>query len=195
MITKTDHRIVITEMENIPIKSRRKNNRNEKKHDLDKLKILEYNDQFKEVQHRKIYERESTSNPQEKWNNIVKSTNEAAEEVLDLRKNGSRYSVNPRIKELSILQRKLQTQINNSNTEKCKTLRHERNKLLNKMHRLLEDEKHNKVIRNLEEVEKRHDNACKMYAAVRILQRKRKKIPLLIDTKNELRHTRKRKLK
>ena len=27
MITKTDHRIVITDMENIPIKSRRKNNR------------------------------------------------------------------------------------------------------------------------------------------------------------------------
>ena len=102
--------------------------------------------------------------------------------MLGLRKNGSRYSVNPRIKELSILQRKLQTQINNSNTEKCKTLRHERNKLLNKMHRLLEDEKHNKVIRNLEEVEKRHDDAGKMYAAVRILQGKRKKIPLLIDT-------------
>ena len=117
------------------------------------------------------------------YTNIVNSCHKASKDVLGFRKNGSRQSVNPKIIELSNLQKEIQTKINNSNAEDCQTLRRQRNKIMNEIHRILEKQKHNKIIEGIQEVERHHEDSGKMYAAVKILQGKRKKIPLLVDTK------------
>jgi hypothetical protein len=181
MNTRTDHRIVIAEIMDIPIKTFKKT-KSQKKYDFDKLKSEDHRERYKEAQRQYINECDDTPTVQGKWDNIVKCCHKASEEVLGFRKNGSRNSVNPRVIELSGLQKELQTKINNSNAEECQHLRRERNRMLNEMHTILEEEKHGKVIDNINEVERRHDDSQKMYAAVKILQGKRKKTPILVDT-------------
>ena len=183
MSTRTDHRMVIADIENIPIKICRMNKK-EKQYDFNKLNVHEFREQYKETMCQKLNESENQTTTQEKWDHLVKCTHETSKEILGYRKNGSRYSENPRIKELSEKQRKLQVRINNSNSETCASVRRERNNILNEIHRLLEIEKHNKILKSVEEVEKRQEDSGKMYAAIRIMQGKYKKVPLVIETKN-----------
>ena len=182
MITKTDHRIVITDVENISLKISRYNKK-EKQYDFDKLNIQEYQEQYKEIKRQKLNENHEVRSPQEKWNYFVKCTHETSKEVLGYRKNGSRYSLNPRIKELSEKQKEVQIKINNSKSDKCTELRRERNTYLNEIHRLLEQEKHSNILKSIQEVEKQHNDSGKMYAAIRIMQGKYKRVPLLVETK------------
>ena len=84
---------------------------------------------------------------------------------------------------MSDKQQDLHIRINNSKNDiNCTSLRNERNQTLNKMHRILEREKFTQMLDDIKEVEKQKNDSGKMYAALRILQRKNKRIPLVVDT-------------
>eukprot|EP00112_Aurelia_sp_Birch-Aquarium-sp1_P006845 Seg1748.8 transcript_id=Seg1748.8/GoldUCD/mRNA.D3Y31 product="RNA-directed DNA polymerase from mobile element jockey" protein_id=Seg1748.8/GoldUCD/D3Y31 len=72
--------------------------------------------------------------------------------------------------------------MNNSNSIKCIELRKQRNNKLKELHQLLEQEKHNKIIAEAENINRSGNDSAKMYKAVKILQRKTPKALLIIDT-------------
>ena len=112
--------------------------------------------------------------PQQKWDHVVKCTHKASEEVLGYQNKNKRESVNPIIKQLSEKQREIQTQINKSkNNNKCTVLRNERNRIMNRMHRILEQEKHSQILEDIREVEKQKMTLAKCMLPYAFYRRKR----------------------
>ena len=52
------------------------------------------------------------------------------------------------------------------------------------MHRILEQEKHSQILEDIREVEKQKNDSGKMYAAIRILQKKKKRTQMVITSEN-----------
>ena len=73
--------------------------------------------------------------------------------------------------------------MNNSNNINCQALRKERNKKLNRIHEILEEEKYSDILAQAEEINNVHNDSAKMYKAVKDLQRRKQpKVLLLIET-------------
>ena len=184
--TRTDHRLVLTNIKYKVPKFYRANNKEIVVYDFDKFKLPEYRNHYKETLQNNLAVLEiENKTSQQKWDHIVKCTHETSEKVIGYRNNNKRVSVNPVIKDLSQKQRELQTKINNSkNSNECTSLRRERNQIMNQMHRTLEQEKYSQVLDDIQEVEKQKNDSGKMYAAIRILQKKKKRVPMLINSEH-----------
>ena len=56
--------------------------------------------------------------------------------------------------------------------------------IMNRMHRILEQEKHSQILEDIREVEKQKNDSGKMYAAIRILQKEKKRTQMVINSEN-----------
>ena len=124
---------------------------------------------------------------QEKWNNIVKATVEAAEETIG-RKKKNIVSKNNTIINLSHQQKKLRNEMDSTTSpEQKEKLKVERNKIINKIHTEINKEQTDKIDKILNEIENKPDDSRRMFEAVKSLKRCKPKNKMLIkDNKNRL---------
>ena len=184
MFTKSDHRLVIGDFK--IRKSRSNYNRtNVKQIDYNKLKLEDHSKLYRETLCQKLNSNIIPSNIQNKWNYITNSIKETSKEILGYKDKSNKKSENPVVKKLSEHQRQIQTQINSSKNDlKCTELRKERNKVMNKIHRVLEEERNSHLISEAERIEHLKSDTHKMFTAVRVIQNKNPKRPLLINSDN-----------
>ena len=84
--------------------------------------------------------------------------------------------------QLSEQQRKLNTLLNTTNDQKKREeIRQQRNRKLNKIHEQLAEEKHQKILEQIQEIEKSQEDSYRMFKAIKILKSTEKKKPLLIQ--------------
>ena len=119
--------------------------------------------------------------PQQIWDNITKEIHKTSKEIIGEKKR-KHYSVNPTVIKLSEEQRQLHIEMNNNGSIMCRDLRRKRNNKLKEIHQILEHEKHNKVIEQANNINNSKNNSTQMYKAVKIVQRKNPKTPLIINT-------------
>ena len=181
--TKTDHRMVIMTSRGIDPQPHRRNQTKKENINFENLRDPENQEKYKKA----VEEHFNTNTPegqQQKWDHIVKANHEAAKQVLGKKTNKTKGS-NPEIRELSEQQKELNTKINsNIPAEKRIELRKERSKILTEIHGKLEQERTAQIREEIEDLERNQNDATKMFQAVRLLQKKDKPKPLLIETEN-----------
>ena len=151
---------------------------------LDDLRNPETQRRYKEEVKNRLENMIATT-AQEKWTSIQKACKEAAENTLE-KKVRTQQIENEEIKELSEKQSKLRNEINSSKSEKEKVAkRKERNATLKEIHQKIEEEENNKIIKQVEDIEKYKDDSRRMYRVVRKLQRKEPKKKILVDSDME----------
>ena len=123
------------------------------------------------------------TNIQERWNNIVKSTREAA--VTTVGYKTSKQSNSKTVLDLSIKQKKLLMEINAETykNEKRK-LKKERNKVLNQIQKAIKEEKNNKLAEIMKPIENKTNPHDQMFEAIKQLKRMKPKKNLIIKTEN-----------
>ena len=123
------------------------------------------------------------TNIQEKWNNIVECTKQAAIETIGYK--GKKKSSNQQIRKLSSEQRSILQEINST---KCMTkkrnLKQKRNKVLNEIHKEIKQQKNEEIKQCMEPIENSHTHPNKTYEAIKQLKRMKPKKDLVIKTKN-----------
>ena len=130
---------------------------------------------------------DKTNNVQTKWDNIKKCTINAAIKVAGYNTRNNHHRNNKQIEELSKKQKQLHNEITSTRCKnKQKTLKAERNQILNKIHKEIKKEENNKISDKLKPIENMPDDANKTYRAVKHLKRMKQKTKLLIKTKNGL---------
>ena len=186
--TNTDHRLVIT---TIKLTWHKVFNKNEKtiKYNPQLLREKATKEAFTKTAEQK-YEQNKTKTVKEtaqtQWNNITQACLEAAKEHLKAEKKQLK-SENPEIVTLSNTQKKLRNDINAiTDKNKIKELKTERNRTLKKIHKLIEAEKTQKILEQVEEIENSKDDSNRMYKAVRQLQQSKPKKKLAVDGENGL---------
>ena len=138
-----------------------------------------------------ITEKLKTTNPstvQQKWNNVVNITKEAAIEVAGYkqRKKTSKRQ-NQEITRLSKQQKSIHQQIKTTQSKTTiKQLKKDRNKILGKIHQILENEENMAVQSCLKPIEEMPDEPIKTYAAVKQMKKMKPRKPLLVKTENGL---------
>lgn len=182
--TYTDHRLVLTTMR-ITIKHKTKTF--QKKIDLQKLKhpITRAKYAFTTEVHLRTLEDESETpdDPQTKWNNIVEANNFAAKTELGFQ--GRKRSNNLEIEALSHKQKKLGREANATSSLETKIeLQKKRNEVMNELRSRLAEEKHQRIIENIQEIESSKNDSQRMFKAIRAIQSTTTPTPLYIDTEN-----------
>lgn len=110
----------------------------------------------------------------------------AAQHVLGTKKS-SKISINPELDLRSKEQKEPRAQINATADEsRRRELRKERNQKLTKIHTTLNQEKYQKVLDQVAEIEKSRDDFTRMYQAIRQLNCNQPKAPLLIKGEHGL---------
>lgn len=123
---------------------------------------------------------------QEKWDNLVKCTTNAAIEVAGY-KQRSKKSSNITIQNLSLQQKHL---LKEQNSTKCPSKKRElktiRNKILNEIHKHLKKEENNRISQQIEPIENMPDDPNRTYKAVKHLKKMKQKVKLLVKTETGL---------
>ena len=184
LMTFTDHRLVRATFNMRRLYVQRENN--DQKADLEKLQDPIYRAKYAMNLEMKIMDEEERDEPgkeknaQQKWDNIVKSSHESAEEVLGKRKKHRKE--NQTIQRLSEEQKKIHQTINATKEEdQKKELKKERNKKLKEIQLELGKEKQQKIEREIREIEEAKDDSNRMFKAVKNLKRMKGKTTLSID--------------
>jgi sorting nexin-29 len=180
--TDTDHRLVVMEMKCEWFKMYKKKTKVEA-YDVQKLRDVDarknYTQKISET-----YELNKEGTAQEKWNRITKSCLESAKENLEKPRSDKKYE-SIEITNLSCQQKKIRNDINATNNKERKIkLKKERNKIISKIHNLIQEEKITAEIEKIEELEKVKNDSTKMFQAARKLQQSKPKKPLMVDGTN-----------
>ena len=187
LMTHTDHRLVrgIIDMK----REKKKRVKTETPPDLGKFKDprtrAEYtiNVEMKIMDDEYLKDINSHETAQDMWDKIVRATSKTAEETLGKKKK-QRYD-SQTITNLSEEQKHIHQKINSiTNEEKKGKLRIERNKILNELHREIGREKEKDIEREIKPITDAKNDSNRMYAAVRGLQRLKKKVPLVVSTED-----------
>ena len=126
------------------------------------------------------------SNIQEKWDSIKQSTMDAAIKVTGY-KQKQKYTPNKRIQELSAKQKQLLDKINSTACKhQQKSIKTERNKVLNEIHKEIKKEENRKISAQMKPIESMPDDPNRTYKAIKQLKRMKRKTQLLIKTENGL---------
>ena len=103
----------------------------------------------------------NTSN-QGRWTNIVNSsTKSAAEKVVGFVKSGKRTFDNTEIKELSDQQKKIKLKMENNKDSK------NRNKTINKLHKLVKRQEQQNIERQIQEIENTKEDSTRIFKAIK----------------------------
>ena len=122
----------------------------------------------------------SEMSAQERWNLIVESNRQAAEETLGKRE--KRAENNTIVEQLSREQKDIYNKINAIKDEvKRKELKRSRNLKMKQIHTELGKEKTRKIENEIREIEQSKDDSNRMYKAIKAIQRMKPKTPLVIE--------------
>ena len=183
--TSSDHKIVITKIK-LDWWKIKGTNTMRNKIDIAKFNEVQKITEYKQAICTKIEESEIGNEDQstdEKWNTIVNICKEVGTTVLGRRKRKNRYD-DCEIQNLSKSQKQIKLQIESTqNKEKRRSLKKERNILINKIKRrmkLVEEERYGK---ELEQIEKSKSNQ-KSYEAVKLIKKMKPKKKLNVFDEN-----------
>ena len=183
--TNSDHRLVMTKM-NVKWSKAYKNRKNDETINIDKLKNDENKQKYREEVQKKADDliTNEAQSVQEKWTNIVDTCITAAKETIGIRKN-TKKSEDEEVVELSKQQLKLKNDINACKDKNRRAeMRRERNTILNKIHKRLQDIENKKTEQILEELENSKDDSTRMFKAIKLLKIQEPKKRILVDGEN-----------
>ena len=180
---QSDHRPVIAD---IQVKWKyMKHSKPNAKLNIELLQNPEYRERYNEAVSELFANEPAARNNQERWDKIVKVTNQAAVDTVGFQDRNKVISI-PEISVLSEQQKKIHHKMNSTkNKETRASLRKSRNKILTQIHNKIRQEENRKVEHALADLENSPDDSTKMYKAVRNLNKLKPKSPLLIkDSKS-----------
>lgn len=182
---ETDHRLVIADL-NTSINIYKQSKKN-KAFDIEKLRNKENQEQYAaKVDELLANNNTNQQNIQEKWDSIVEANQKAAKNILGYKKRQEK-SDKKEIKDLSEEQKALNNKLNASKNQQKRTeIRKERNRKINQIHKLLAEQKHQKILEQTKEIEEAQEDSYRMFKAIKVLKNNEKKKPLLIQGEHGL---------
>ena len=180
--TFTNHRMVILTIK-LYIKPEYKSSKKSPPIDYAKLKEdTKIRADYKQRITEEMAKTETPENIQDRWDKIIRIEKDIASEVIGPKPKKRQRVEDPEIVSLSEHQRKLQNDINcSTDKDKRAQLKVERNQTMNKIHYLKHSAELKELDDDMSEIEKTADDSAKMFAAVRALQNRKPKEPLLLD--------------
>ena len=183
----SDHKPVIAKIK-IGWKQNRKLSSKCKKINYEVLnQNLNKRQQYQNCLREKLTKLEISTNNQEEWDNIVKCTQESAIEIAGYKNKRINFVEDQKIKDLSNEQKELLEKINATNSLSTKEImKKQRNKILNTIHKEIEQRKNKEINLCMEPIENMPDQPNRTYTAVKKLKRMKPKTHLIIKTENGL---------
>eukprot|EP00795_Rhopilema_esculentum_P017828 gene17828-9525_t len=185
--TNTDHRLIIADIHI----NKTSNFKPKKKKELvkqinrDNFANQEMSERYKEKVKAILTEKKEDINAENRWNIVSQACHQAAEESIGfIGKKEDRNQNNEEIRKLSELQHKIRLDINSTKDSTTKeTLRKDRNKILNTIHKLKKEDTERNLTQQIEDIEKTGDETKKMFKAIKYLKMEgTKKTKLQVNT-------------
>ena len=125
---------------------------------------------------------EETKTTQEKWNKIKNACIQAGETIVGKKQKCAKKCQNEKVIELSQKQKNLRQKIDEckDKTER-REMKKERNKMMKEIHNIITEEKVQKIMNTVEDIEKHKKDSNRMYQAVRALQQLEPKKAILVN--------------